>query len=78
MLRTIITLSQDLKNWLDKYSREKKQSTAETIREALVEYRQKKDSESSDEILKKTSGIWKGRIESEEYVEKIRKEWENR
>lgn len=79
MLRTIITLSQDLKMWLDRYSREKKQSTAETIREALTEYKKKKSEEKSQDIFLSTSGLWKERkLNSKDYAEKIRNEWETR
>lgn len=79
MLRTIITLSQDLKMWLDRYSREKKQSTAETIREALTEYKKKKSEEKSQNIFLSTSCLWKERkLNSQDYAETIRNEWEIR
>jgi len=79
MLRTIVTLSQDLKIWLDRYSREKKQSTAETIREALTEYKKKKSEEKSQNIFLSTSGLWKERkLHSQDFAEKIRDDWETR
>ncbi|MBU2494006.1 MAG: CopG family transcriptional regulator [Bacteroidetes bacterium] len=79
MLRTIITLSQDLKMWLDRYSRERKQSTAETIREALIEYRKKKSEEKSLDVFLSTSGLWKEKkMNGTDYSEKIRKDWETR
>lgn len=72
MISTTVTLSYDLKVWLDKYSKERNQSTAETIREALMEYKMRK----SNDIFHLTSGLWKGR--KQKYVREIRDEYSGR
>lgn len=77
MTRTIITLPDELKEWLDNYSHIHHQSLAETIRCAIKEYKKNKQDEVKNDILYKTSGIWKNRkIDGLEYVENLRKEWE--
>jgi predicted DNA-binding protein len=75
MIRTIISLPREIKVWLDDYSKKKNKPTAETIREALKEYKQKVESDETDS-LSATAGLWKEReIEGNEYVEKLRSEW---
>ena len=77
MLRTIITLPRELKMWLDNYSKGKKQSTAETIREALREYKANKNKEDQNNILERTHGMWKPqKLDGLRYVNKLREEWE--
>jgi len=76
MIRTIITLPRELKIWLDNYSKKHNRSTAETIREAISAYKAKLENQTKDGILSKTYGIWKNRkIDSLEYVRKLRDEW---
>ncbi len=75
MIRTIISLPREIKVWLDDYSRRLNKPTAETIREALKEYKEKVESEKTDS-LSATAGIWKKRkIDGNQYVEKLRSEW---
>ena len=77
MIRTIITLPRELKNWLDNYSKSHNKPTAETIREAIIAYKANVENESTDDLLKKTRGIWKDRkIDGLDYVESLRNEWE--
>jgi predicted DNA-binding protein len=77
MMRTIITLPRDLKNWLDSYSKAHNKPTAETIREAIVAYKTNVEKKSYSNLLKKTKGIWKDRnIDGLDYVESLRGQWE--
>lgn len=75
MIRTIISLPREIKVWLDDYSKRQNKPTAETIREALKEYKEKVESDKTDS-LSATAGIWKEReVDGNEYVEKLRSEW---
>ncbi len=77
MTRTIITLEEADKRWLDRYSLRHKQSTAETIRQAIKEYQKKARDESYQATLKAVAGIWKDDPEdSVEYIRKLRSEWD--
>ncbi|MCF8242499.1 MAG: hypothetical protein K9J16_14065 [Melioribacteraceae bacterium] len=75
MIRTIISLPREIKVWFDDYSKKINKPTAETIREALRQYREKVESDKTD-ALSATAGLWKEKnIDGNEYVEKIRSEW---
>jgi len=77
VIRTIISLTEDIKVWLDNYSHAHRQSISETIRKAIIEYKDKRDREQSDGIIQKTSGIWKKRkIDGLAYVNKLREDWD--
>ncbi|MEE9431529.1 MAG: hypothetical protein V3V16_10835 [Melioribacteraceae bacterium] len=76
MTRTIISIPEDMKVWLDNYSKTNKKPTAETIREALKEYKVKIENESKIDLLSQTSGLWKEKnIDGLEYVKSLRSEW---
>ena len=75
MIRTIISLPREIKIWLDDYSKKKNKPTAETIREALKQYRERVEEDKIDS-LSETAGIWKKRnIDGNDYVNKLRSEW---
>ncbi len=75
MIRTLISLPREIKVWLDDYSKKKNKPTAETIREALKQYKEKVESEKVDS-LEATAGIWKEKkLDANEYVDKLRSEW---
>lgn len=75
MIRTIISLPREIKIWLDDYSKKKNKPTAETIREALKQYRERVEEDKIDS-LSATAGIWKKRnIDGNDYVNKLRSEW---
>ena len=77
MTRTIITLEDIDKRWLDRYSDRHKQSTAETIRLAIKEFQKKSQAESYRKAVMDTAGILKGdKNDSVRFVRKIREEWE--
>jgi predicted DNA-binding protein len=75
MIRTIISLPREIKVWLDDYSKKTNKPTAETIRVALNQYREKVESEKTD-ALSVTAGIWsEKKIDGNDYVAKLRSDW---
>jgi len=76
MTRTIISLPQELKVWLDDYSKSNNMPTAETIREAIKAFRKKTEKESKVDLLSQTYGLWKEKnIDGLDYMESLRDEW---
>ena len=77
MIRTIISLDEESKEWLDQQAREENISTAELIRTAVRKYRDEKRREAFPlkDLLKQTSGIWK-RGDGLTYQRRLRKEWQ--
>ncbi|MBU0476068.1 MAG: hypothetical protein KKF62_18125 [Bacteroidetes bacterium] len=76
MTRTLISIPQELKIWLDDYSKKNNKPTAETIREAIKAFRNKMEMESKVDLLSQTSGLWKDKhLNSIDYVESLRNEW---
>lgn len=76
MVRTLISISEEAKRWLDSYSRRHGQSTAETVREAIRRLQNADADREKSEILDATAGLWqKRRIDAAEYVDRIRDEW---
>ena len=76
MVRTIVTLEEPDKRWLDRYSCRHSQSTAETIRLAIKEFQKKMREGDYHKILKDTSGLLKGKDDSVRFVRKLREEWD--
>ena len=77
MIRTIISLDEESKKWLDQQAREENISAAELIRIAVRKYRDEKRREALPltDLLKQTSGIWK-RGDGLTYQRRLRKEWQ--
>jgi hypothetical protein len=77
MIRTIISLDEESKKWLDQQAREENISTAELIRTAVRKYRDEKRREAlpMKDLLKQTSGIWK-QGDGLTYQRRLRKEWQ--
>lgn len=77
MIRMIISLDEESKEWLDQQAREEHVSTAELIRTALRKYREEKKREALPygDLLKETSGIWKGG-DALAYQRRLRQEWQ--
>jgi len=74
-MRTIITISEEDKKWLDSYSRTHKLSRAEVVRNALKEYIQHHQKDSYQKAIEKVFGIWNGRNgDALEYVSKLRQD----
>ena len=77
MIRTVISLDEESKEWLDQQARQEHVSTAELIRTAVRKYRDEKKREALplSDLLKQTSGIWKGG-DGLAYQRLLRKEWQ--
>lgn len=76
MIRTLVSIEENDKRWLDKYSQKQGQSTAEIIRQAIKEFQQKMRADQRKRVLDKTFGILKDKEDSIKFVRKIREEWE--
>ena len=77
MTRTIITVSDEEKSWLDSYSHQNRQSLAQTIRDAVHFFREHFNKGTRKKFLKQTAGIWSDRkLDSLKEVERLRSEWE--
>ena len=76
MVRTIVTLEESDKRWLDRYSGRHGNSTAETIRLAIKEFQKKSRAADYQKVLKDTSGIFESKEDSVKSVRKLREEWD--
>ena len=76
MIRTIVTIEESDKRWLDRYSNQHGRSTAETIRLAIKEFQKKLRSGDYRRILKNTAGLLKDKSDSVNFVRKLREEWD--
>ena len=76
MVRTIVTIEESDKRWLDRYSDRHNHSTAETIRLAIREFQKRMRSGDHRRILSKTAGLLKGKDDSVRFVRKLREEWD--
>ena len=80
MIRTVISLDEESKEWLTnrlEQARQEHVSTAELIRTAVRKYRDEKKREALplSDLLKQTSGIWKSG-DGLAYQRRLRKEWQ--
>jgi hypothetical protein len=77
MIRTVISLDEESKEWLDQQARAENVSTAEIIRTAVRKYRDEKKREALplSELLTQTSGMRKGE-DGLVYQRRLRKEWQ--
>ena len=75
MVRTIVTLEDADKRWLDRYSGRQGTSTAETIRMAIKEFQRKARDSGYRRVLDETSGLLKGGEDGVRFVRNLRKEW---
>ena len=79
MTRTIISIPEDEKNWLESYGRRHRISSAEVIRRAIREFRRKEPEKDLAAVLNETAGAWTSiKGDTREYVEALRKEWERK
>ena len=77
MTRTIITLSDEDKKWLEHYSHVSHQSIAKTIRVAITFYRTQQKTSVKKDALSKTAGLWRARRKDAlDHVEDLRREWD--
>jgi hypothetical protein len=77
MTRTIISIPEEEKRWLDIYGRRHRISSAEVVRRAIGEFRRKKPEKSLAAVLRETAGAWTSiKGDSRDHVDAMRKEWE--
>jgi Arc/MetJ-type ribon-helix-helix transcriptional regulator len=75
--RTIITLPDDDKAWLEGYSRTRNISMAEAIRQGIRKLKESLQRDTYQRILQQTKGKWKAG-DGLEYQDAIRSEWDSR
>ncbi len=73
--RTIISLSEETKVWLEGYSKTNGISMAEAIRKGIFYLRQEEEKATFNQLLEKTKGLWR-KDDGLQYQERIRSEWE--
>lgn len=72
--KSVITISDEEKSWLESYSRARGISTAEAIRKAIKRLREQEGQSVYQSLIAQTRGIWK-KGDALEYQEKLRSEW---
>ncbi len=72
--RTIITISDKDKSWLEAYSKSHDISMAETIPRGILELKEKESENFYKTMVRETQGIWE-EGDGLEYQKKIRSEW---
>ncbi|MGB7295615.1 MAG: hypothetical protein WBC70_08495 [Candidatus Aminicenantales bacterium] len=78
MTRTILSIPEDEKTWLESYGRRHRISSAEVIRRAIQEFRRTKSEKGLAAVLRKTTGTWTSlKDDSRNHVEALRKEWKD-
>jgi hypothetical protein len=76
MIRTIISMSDDDKAWLDRRARERGVTMTELVRQSITLYREMADPADSGftSALAETHGIWTG-LDGLTYQRTLREEW---
>jgi hypothetical protein len=72
--RTIITISEEDKSWLESYSKLHRVSMAEAIRQGIRKLKEAELSENYRTLVQVTKGLWK-KGDGLKYQKKIRAEW---
>jgi hypothetical protein len=73
-IRTIITLSEEDKRWLESYSSAHQVSLAEAIRQGIRRLKDAELQETYGVLVQSTKGLWK-KGDGLKYQRKIRSEW---
>lgn len=76
-VRTIITLSEEDKRWLESYSNIHQVSVAEAIRQGIRKLKEMELDASYKALVHNTKGLWK-KGDGLAYQNKIRAEWNTR
>ncbi len=72
--RTIVTLSDKDKAWIESYSKASGISMAEAIRQGITQLREREEKNTFQTLIEETRGIW-SKGDGLAYQEKIRSEW---
>jgi hypothetical protein len=79
MIRTLISLEDEDKTWLDQRAKEEGLTMTELVRTAVRQYREQCEAseaaESLEQLLRRTAGIWQGE-DGLAYQRAVRGEWE--
>ena len=79
MIRTLISLDEEDKTWLDRRAKEEGLTMTELVRTAVRQYREQCEAsevaESLEQLLGRTAGIWQGG-DGLAYQQSVRGEWE--
>lgn len=79
MTRTIISLPEDEKRWLESYGRRHKISSAEVVRRAIGEFRRQRSDRSLNVVLRETAGAWTSiKGDTREHIVALRREWDRK
>ena len=73
--RTIISIPEETKTWLESYSKANSISMAEAVRKGISYLRNEEERDTLRSILNQSSGLWK-KGDGLQYQLKIRSEWE--
>lgn len=73
-IRTIITLSEEDKRWLESYSNAHQVSVAEAIRQGIRRLKDAELQETYKVLVQSTKGLWK-KGDGLKYQRRIRSEW---
>jgi len=73
--RTIITLPEEDKKWLESYGKAHGVSVSEAIRQSIKRLKENKSDETYLIMVKRTRGLWKGG-DGLKYQNRLRAEWE--
>lgn len=79
MPRTIISIDQDEKTWLDRQAKREEVAMTEIVRRALRCYREQKEIETEPDfaqLLRQTHGIWEAG-DALDYQRRLRGEWDD-
>jgi DNA-binding transcriptional regulator YiaG len=76
MIRTVISLSEDDKRWLDRQAKQQQTTLANLIRQAVKQMRQTSELQepSFEHLLASTQGIWE-EGDGLSYQQALREEW---
>jgi hypothetical protein len=79
MIRTLISLDDEDKRWLDRKAKKEGMTMAQVVRIAVGQYREQCEREATqpslEELLRRTSGIREG-LDGLEAQRRLRDEWE--
>jgi len=73
MTRTVISLDNDIKKWIDARAAQEGVPMTEVVRRALQQYREHEE-QSVERLLSETSGIWPAG-DGLQYQQNLRDEW---
>ena len=73
--RTIITISEEDKRWLESYGKARGVSLAEAIRKGIRKLRESEGRDTYGAMVNKTKGLWK-KGDGLTYQRRLREEWD--